>query len=191
MPSRARRWGRPACARWPCTTSRTCAITGYDVVSNRPKVAAYRAPGAPIAAFGVESAMDELARKLGMDPIDAAREERAPGTAPRPPTASTYQRHRLRETLAAAKAHPHYSGAARAQPGARAWPAGFWFNIGGESVGGGAHQRGRHRLGGRRNPDIGGSRASHGDDGGRGAGPARTRRCGRSWPTPPRSAFRC
>ena len=46
------------------------ALTGYDVVSNRPKVAAYRAPGAPMAAFAVESAIDDLAKKLGMDPID-------------------------------------------------------------------------------------------------------------------------
>src|ERR1700754_2344788 len=30
-------------------------ITGFDVVTNRPKVAAYRAPGAPIGAFSVES----------------------------------------------------------------------------------------------------------------------------------------
>ena len=31
-------------------------VVGYDVVSNRPKVAAYRAPGAPITSFAVESA---------------------------------------------------------------------------------------------------------------------------------------
>jgi putative selenate reductase molybdopterin-binding subunit len=43
---------------------------GYDVVSNRPKVAAYRAPGAPISSFAVESAIDDLARKLNMDPIE-------------------------------------------------------------------------------------------------------------------------
>ena len=30
-------------------------VVGYDVVSNRPKVAAYRAPGAPITSFAVES----------------------------------------------------------------------------------------------------------------------------------------
>jgi len=30
-------------------------VTGYDVVSNRPKVAAYRAPGAPNSSYGVES----------------------------------------------------------------------------------------------------------------------------------------
>src|SRR5205085_268312 len=41
------------------------SIVGYDVVSNRPKVAAYRAPGAPNSTFGVESCMDELAREDG------------------------------------------------------------------------------------------------------------------------------
>ncbi|MGH7116874.1 MAG: xanthine dehydrogenase family protein molybdopterin-binding subunit [Stellaceae bacterium] len=44
-------------------------VIGYDVLSNRPKVAAYRAPGAPIASFGVESCIDELARELGIDPL--------------------------------------------------------------------------------------------------------------------------
>ena len=44
-------------------------VVGYDVVSNRPKVAAYRAPGAPITSFAVESLLDDLARKLNMDPL--------------------------------------------------------------------------------------------------------------------------
>ena len=43
---------------------------GYDVVSNRPKVAAYRAPGSPIGAFAVESVLDMLAQKIGMDPLE-------------------------------------------------------------------------------------------------------------------------
>ena len=52
---------------------------GYDVVVNRPKVAAYRAPGAPISEFAVESVVDEMAKRLGLNPIDfrlknAARE---------------------------------------------------------------------------------------------------------------------
>src|ERR1700751_2335858 len=51
-------------------------ITGYDVVSNRPKVAAYRAPGAPNSSFGVESCLDELADQLGIDPL-ALREKNA------------------------------------------------------------------------------------------------------------------
>src|SRR5258708_34479404 len=44
------------------------AITGYDVVSNRPKGAAYRAPGAPISTFAVESATAARARKLAIEP---------------------------------------------------------------------------------------------------------------------------
>ena len=49
------------------------------VVSNRPKVAAYRAPGAPISSFGVESCLDELARELRIDPL-SLREMLAPTT---------------------------------------------------------------------------------------------------------------
>ncbi len=49
---------------------------GYDVVSNRSKVAAYRAPGAPIGAYAVECVLDELGPKLKMDPLELAAEER-------------------------------------------------------------------------------------------------------------------
>jgi hypothetical protein len=49
---------------------------GYDVVSNRPKVAAYRAPGAPISSFAVESCIDELAARARHRPAGAARDER-------------------------------------------------------------------------------------------------------------------
>ena len=45
-------------------------IDGYDVVVNKPKTAAYRAPGQPQAAFAVEPVIDELAEKLGIDPMD-------------------------------------------------------------------------------------------------------------------------
>ncbi len=45
-------------------------IDGFDVVTNKPKVAAYRAPGTPQAAFAIESVVDEMAEKLRMDPVD-------------------------------------------------------------------------------------------------------------------------
>ena len=45
-------------------------VDGYDVVCNKPKVQGYRAPGQPQAAFAVESVIDELAEKLGMDPME-------------------------------------------------------------------------------------------------------------------------
>ena len=45
-------------------------VVGYDVVVNRPKAAAYRAPGAPQSGFAVESVLDELAKRIGMDPVE-------------------------------------------------------------------------------------------------------------------------
>ncbi|MAF10500.1 oxidoreductase [Candidatus Poribacteria bacterium] len=45
-------------------------IDAYDVVVNRPKSGAYRGPGATNAAFAAEAAMDELAEKLGIDPLE-------------------------------------------------------------------------------------------------------------------------
>src|SRR5262245_54012934 len=40
-------------------------VVGYDVVTNRPKVAAYRAPGAPISEYAVECVVDDIATRLG------------------------------------------------------------------------------------------------------------------------------
>ena len=45
-------------------------IDGYDVVTNLPRAAAYRAPGGTNAAYAAESVIDELAEKLGMDALD-------------------------------------------------------------------------------------------------------------------------
>jgi CO/xanthine dehydrogenase Mo-binding subunit len=49
-------------------------IHGYEVMTNKPGVGAYRAPGAPQASFAIESAMDELAAALGADPLDIRRQ---------------------------------------------------------------------------------------------------------------------
>ncbi|MDP7545649.1 MAG: xanthine dehydrogenase family protein, partial [Alphaproteobacteria bacterium] len=65
--------GAPVVGAAMCAFSRydlaNVKAVAYDVVLNRPKAAAYRAPGSPIAAFGVESTLDALARKIGMDPL--------------------------------------------------------------------------------------------------------------------------
>jgi CO/xanthine dehydrogenase Mo-binding subunit len=82
-------------------------IVGYDVVSNRPKVAAYRAPGAPISSFGVESCLDELARELGIDPL-LLREKNAATEGTRAVHGPTWTNIGYRGTLAAARAHPNY-----------------------------------------------------------------------------------
>ncbi|WP_170328584.1 xanthine dehydrogenase family protein molybdopterin-binding subunit [Ruegeria arenilitoris] len=131
---------------------------GYDVMANRPKQAAYRAPGAPMGAFAVESVIDEMCKKLGLDPIDvrlknAAHEGTKASYGPR------YERIGLVETLEAAKAHPHYTAPLKPGQG-RGISCGFWFNHGGEtSVSLALSEDGSAQLmvG---TPDIGGSRAS-------------------------------
>ena len=45
-------------------------VDGFDVVCNKQKVQAYRAPGQPQVAFAVEAVVDELADLLGRDPIE-------------------------------------------------------------------------------------------------------------------------
>ncbi|MSQ41154.1 MAG: xanthine dehydrogenase family protein molybdopterin-binding subunit, partial [Dehalococcoidia bacterium] len=44
-------------------------IDAYDVLVNKPKVGAYRAPGVTNASFAVETIVDEICEKIGMDPI--------------------------------------------------------------------------------------------------------------------------
>jgi CO/xanthine dehydrogenase Mo-binding subunit len=51
--------------RWPAHD-----LTALGVATNRVSPGAYRAPGAPPAAFAIESLMDELAAKLHLDPIE-------------------------------------------------------------------------------------------------------------------------
>ena len=130
----------------------------FDVVTNRPKVAAYRAPGAPLSEYAVESALDELAKQLNMDPVElrlknAVKEGSQSSYGPK------FKEIGFVETLEAAKQHPHYSAPLGPNQG-RGIASGFWFNIGGEScatvsIG----EDGTITLTSG-NPDIGGSRAS-------------------------------
>jgi CO/xanthine dehydrogenase Mo-binding subunit len=134
------------------------ALTGYDVVSNRPKVAAYRAPGAPMAAFAVESAIDDLAIKLGMDPIDL-RLLNAAQDGQKTVYGATVRYSAFTDTLKAIKDSPHYK-TPLAKGQARGVAAGFWFNIGGESSAAIHVDEDGGVTVVSSNPDIGGSRAS-------------------------------
>jgi xanthine dehydrogenase YagR molybdenum-binding subunit len=49
----------------------------YDVFTNAGPAAALRAPGHSQGAFGIESAVDELAEKLGMDPLELRKKNEA------------------------------------------------------------------------------------------------------------------
>ncbi|MDA0770615.1 MAG: oxidoreductase [SAR202 cluster bacterium Casp-Chloro-G4] len=106
-------------------------IDGYDVVVNKPKSAPYRAPGAPNAAFACEQAIDELAGKLGMDPIDL-RLKNAAVEGTRRPDGPAFPRIGCVEVLEAMKNHPHYSAPLGPNQG-RGVAIGYWFNIGFQS----------------------------------------------------------
>jgi CO/xanthine dehydrogenase Mo-binding subunit len=131
---------------------------GIDVVSNRPKVAAYRAPGAPISTFATESALDELAIAIGMDPLEM-RLKNAAVNGTKALYGPTFTDIGLVETLEAAKNHPNLQVKLGPNQG-RGVAAGFWFNIGGESSATvNVNEDGTVSLVSG-SPDIGGSRAS-------------------------------
>ena len=133
-------------------------VTGYDVVSNRPKVAAYRAPGAPNSSYGVESCLDELADQLGIDPL-ALREKNAAKDGVKAVHGPTWQNIGYAETVAAAKNHPHLKEPLGPNQG-RGIASGFWFNIGGESSAACHVNEDGTVTVVEGNPDIGGTRAA-------------------------------
>ncbi len=133
-------------------------IEGWDVVLNKPKVAAYRAPGAPMAALVVETVMDELAEKLGLDPIDL-RLENAVHEGVQATYGPKFRAIGFVETLRAAKSHPHYKAPLGVNQG-RGVACGFWFNAGMSSSANVSINEDGSAVVVTGNPDIGGSRAS-------------------------------
>ena len=107
-------------------------VDGYDVVVNKPKVEAYRAPGVTNATFAGESVIDELCEKLNMDPIEF-RLLNAVKEGDRRMTGPLYSRIGYIETLEAAKAHPHYNTKLIGVNKGRGVASGFWGNYAGKS----------------------------------------------------------
>ena len=138
-------------------------VDGYDVVVNKPKAGAYRAPGAPNAAFGIEQVIDELSKEIGVDPVEfrlqnCAKEGTRRADGPIHPKVGGI------ETLEALRDHDHYqSPLTPAKNGGkvgRGVAFGFWFNAG-------LHSTATISVNGdgtinlvEGSPDIGGSRAS-------------------------------
>lgn len=150
--------GAAGCAFAPYDISNVHSL-GYDVVSNRSKVAAYRAPGAPIGAFAVESVLDELAEKLGMDPLklrlkNAAKEGTKAAHGP------TFPRIGYAETVEEALNSEHYKTPLTGKFQGRGVASGFWFNAGGESSAQVNITEDGNVVVTTGHPDIGGSRAS-------------------------------
>ena len=110
-----------------CYQPENSRIDGYDVVTNTPRVAAYRAPGATVSSFCTEQVMDELARKLGIAPIDF-RIMNASKTGDYTVDDNKYTRIGIVEMLEAAKAHPAYTRPIKKSK--NGWPTGRGIGIG-------------------------------------------------------------
>jgi len=150
--------GGARCALGPYTIPNQ-RVVGFDIVSNKPKVAAYRAPGASASEFAVESAMDELAQALEMDPMSLRMKNPArQGT--RRSDGATHGSVGTIEVIQAVMDHPHYRSELTGENQGRGVAMGFWQNGGGESSAfASVHADGKVTLitG---SVDIGGQRAS-------------------------------
>src|ERR1700736_6244427 len=132
--------------------------TGYDVVCNRPKSAAYRAPGSPISAFAVESVLDMLATKIGMDPLEMRLKNAA--TIGTPTIFGPKHAHDgYPQTIQALLNHPGYKTKLGKNQG-RGVASGYWFNGGGDSSATMQINADGTVLVATGSPDIGGPRAS-------------------------------
>ena len=102
-------------------------LDSYDVVDNMPSTAAYRAPGAPIGAYAGESVIDEIAEKLGIDPVElrlknAAREGTRMANGVAHPCIGAV------EMMEAVYEHPHYNAALADKHTGRGVAFGSWGN---------------------------------------------------------------
>jgi CO/xanthine dehydrogenase Mo-binding subunit len=91
-------------------------IRGHEVLTNKPGAGAYRAPGAQQATFAIESAVDELARKLDLDPLEF-RLRNCVVEGDERPNGGAWPRIGLKECLLALQGHPAWQNrdSARAQ----------------------------------------------------------------------------
>ncbi|HEY4685721.1 MAG TPA: molybdopterin cofactor-binding domain-containing protein, partial [Dehalococcoidia bacterium] len=146
------------CSLGPYALANT-QVDAYDVVLNKPKVASYRAPGAPASEFAVETVVNELAEQLKIDPLDLrlknAAREGAPGPFGQPlgPVGAV-------AVIEAMQSHPHYRSELQGDNRGRGVAMGFWFNAAGvRSVSATLNPDGAVGLT-TGNVDIGGTRSS-------------------------------
>ena len=122
--------GGTLCATGPYNIE-NLLVDGYDIVCNKQKVQAYRAPGQPQGCFAVESVIDELAEKLGMDSMEF-RLKNAVKEGDRMPTGVPHAVFGCREMEEAMMAHPHYSAPLEGPNTGRGMAVGFRWQ-GGQS----------------------------------------------------------
>tara|TARA_Y100000590_G_scaffold469919_1_gene660647 strand:+ start:15185 stop:17452 length:2268 start_codon:yes stop_codon:yes gene_type:complete len=112
-------------------------IDGYDIVVNKPKSAAYRAPGSPQAAFAIETVIDEICDQKGWDKIQF-RLDNAAKKGTRRGDGVLLEKIGFEESLQAAQKSEHWnSDIGKSKEGklrGRGLACGYWMNGGGLST---------------------------------------------------------
>tara|TARA_B100002051_G_scaffold276583_1_gene325844 strand:- start:2887 stop:4842 length:1956 start_codon:yes stop_codon:yes gene_type:complete len=138
-------------------------IDAWDILVNKPKIAAYRAPGSPQVAFAMESLVDELCQELNWDSLEF-RIKNASKSGTRRGDGVRFSKIGLEEVLSAVKASDHWnSPLGTPSPGVkrgRGIASGYWFNIGLKSAANLAVNSDGSVILTEGSTDIGGSRAS-------------------------------
>ena len=112
-----------------CYDIEHAVVDGYDVCLNKPNTQAYRAPGATQVAFATEQLVDEIAKQIGMCPLEirqlnAAKEGTVRVDGPKYPPVG------LVECLEALEESDHWKSSLDGPLRGRGIAAGFWFGCG-------------------------------------------------------------
>jgi xanthine dehydrogenase molybdenum-binding subunit len=121
--------GAAAMCVFSCYDIPNAVVESFDVVTNKPRSFAYRAPGSTHVAFAVEKVMDELAGKLGKDPLQF-RLDNVAQEGTRRSDGVVYPRIGAKECLEVARDSEHYLSALGGPNRGRGVAIGYWFNVG-------------------------------------------------------------
>ena len=109
-------------------------MDGYDILVNRPRNAAYRAPGAPGPNYAIESLIDELAIKLDIEPMELRIKNAAVEGTQRPNGTKVGITGNV-QVMKALMESPHYRSELSGPYRGRGVALGFWgANSGAHSV---------------------------------------------------------
>ena len=146
-----------------CYNIANTRIDAYDVVVNKPKSAAYRAPGSPQAAFAIEQVVDEICDQNGWDKI-AFRLDNASKEGTRRGDGVRFDRIGFEECLIAARDSDHWQTPLEPSTNGmlrgRGIGCGYWMNGGGKSSVDLMLQADGRVMMNEGSADIGGTRAS-------------------------------
>ena len=150
--------GRACHFSFSCYDIPNADLKGLDVVSNRPNVSAYRAPGAPQGNYVFEAILDEVADELGMDPWEFRLKNALSADKPTIYGAKIGEAG-IQECIDSVRNHPNAKAELGPNQG-RGVAIGYWGNAGGESSAQLNINEDGSALVITGHPDIGGSRAS-------------------------------